>query len=44
MPNKNEWYPTPDSWVRVAIAWLLVGIPLGWGVYRTLLVAVVLFR
>jgi len=32
------------SWVLVAIAWLLVGIPLAWGIYRTLRSAIVLFR
>jgi hypothetical protein len=32
------------SWVMVLIAWALVGIPLAWGVYRTLLTAVKLFR
>ena len=32
------------SWVLVALAWLLVGIPLAWGIYRTLRSAVVLFR
>jgi hypothetical protein len=31
-------------WVVVAIAWTLVGIPLAWGIYRTLLSAIVLFR
>jgi hypothetical protein len=28
----------------VALAWLLVGIPLAWGIYRTLKSAIVLFR
>lgn len=28
----------------VAFAWLLVGIPLAWGIYRTLKSAIVLFR
>jgi hypothetical protein len=32
------------SWVLVALAWLLVGIPLAWGIYRTLRSAIVLFR
>ena len=44
MQTESEGHPAPGSWVRVAIAWLLVGIPLGWGVYRTLLTAVALFR
>jgi hypothetical protein len=34
---------TRTSWVLVAIAWTLVGIPLAWGVYRTLLSAIKLF-
>ncbi|HKW40775.1 MAG TPA: hypothetical protein VJN39_05960 [Gemmatimonadales bacterium] len=36
--------PSPMSWVLVAIAWTLVGIPLAWGIYRTLQTAVKLFR
>jgi len=28
----------------VAIAWLLVGIPLAWGIWNTLLKATALFR
>ncbi len=36
--------PTPASWVLVAIAWLLVGIPLAWGIYRTLRTAAALFK
>ena len=36
--------PRPSSWILVAVAWILVGIPLGWGIYKTLLTAVVLFR
>jgi hypothetical protein len=31
-------------WLAVAVAWALVGIPLGWGVYKTLQTAVKLFR
>lgn len=34
----------PTSWALVGIAWTLVGIPLAWGIYRTLLSAIVLFR
>jgi len=36
--------PSPASWFVVAIAWTLVGIPLGWGIYITLDKALVLFR
>lgn len=32
------------SWLLVLVAWVLVGIPLAWGVYRTLQTAVKLFR
>jgi hypothetical protein len=32
------------SWVIVAIAWTLVGIPLAWGIYRTLRSALILFK
>ena len=33
-----------SSWLLVAVAWTLVGIPLGWGIYQTLQIAVKLFR
>ena len=33
-----------SSWLLVAVAWTLVGIPLAWGIYRTLQTAVKLFR
>lgn len=34
----------PSSrWLLVALAWILVGIPLAWGIYRTLQTAVKLF-
>lgn len=36
--------PSASSWAGVAIAWILVGIPLAWGIYRTLQTAVKLFR
>ena len=36
--------PSPASWFLVAIAWMLVAIPLGWGIYITLAKALVLFR
>lgn len=42
--NDLEWKPTRNSWWLVALAWSLVGIPLGWGVYRTLKTAFILFR
>jgi hypothetical protein len=34
----------PPSRLLVAIAWMLVGIPLAWGIYRTLRSAIALFR
>ncbi len=36
--------PSRASWLLVAIAWTLVGIPLGFGIYITLEKALVLFR
>jgi hypothetical protein len=36
--------PQASSWVSVAVAWILVGIPLAWGIYKTLQTAVKLFR
>ena len=38
--------PTGGSgqWGLVAVAWLLVGVPLLWGVWNTLLKAAALFR
>ena len=41
---EKEWHPTPGSWVLVAVAWILVGVPLLWGVYMTVKKAVVLFK
>ncbi|HMA44653.1 MAG TPA: hypothetical protein VKO86_11580 [Gemmatimonadales bacterium] len=42
--NPGDTRPAPRSWFAVAIAWTLVGIPLAWGVYRTLQTALQLFR
>jgi hypothetical protein len=40
--------PSPDvrpgNWAAVAVAWLLVGVPLLWGVWNTLLKAAALFQ
>jgi hypothetical protein len=36
--------PKPGSWAWVAVAWLLVGVPLLWGIWTTLKKAIVLFR
>lgn len=35
--------PSASSWLLVAVAWTLVGIPLVWGIYRTLRTAVKIF-
>jgi hypothetical protein len=35
--------PSSASWLLVAIAWTLVGVPLLWGVWQTLEKARVLF-
>lgn len=39
-----ESTPSAASWVAVAIAWILVGIPLLWGVFMTVRKAAPLFR
>jgi hypothetical protein len=36
--------PSGVSWVRVAVAWILVGLPLLWGVFTTVKKAMALFR
>jgi hypothetical protein len=36
--------PRPGQWGLVVIAWLLVGIPLVWGVWTTLRKAAPLFQ
>ncbi len=40
----DQGKPSPASWLFAALAWILVGIPLAWGVYRTLHTAAALFR
>ncbi|HKT59389.1 MAG TPA: hypothetical protein VJQ46_05025 [Gemmatimonadales bacterium] len=32
------------GWVGVAVAWILVGVPLLWGVWNTLVKAAALFK
>jgi hypothetical protein len=32
------------SWAAVALAWILVGVPLLWGVWNTLVKAAALFK
>lgn len=38
-----SWRASPASWPLVALCWVLVGLPLLWGVWRTLKTAAVLF-
>jgi hypothetical protein len=40
----NGERPSSGSWAFVAVAWLLVGVPLLWGVLTTLRKALLLFR
>jgi hypothetical protein len=40
----NGTKPAPSSWVLVAVAWLLVDIPLVWGVATTVKKALLLFK
>jgi hypothetical protein len=45
MTNETEQTrPGAASWLKVVIAWTLVGLPLAWGVSKTLQTAVKLFR
>jgi hypothetical protein len=36
--------PSAGSWLMVGIAWVLVSVPLLWGIWTTLAKATVLFR
>lgn len=44
MATEEEAGPSSGSWILVAIAWLLVSVPLLWGIWTTLAKAAVLFR
>lgn len=44
MAGENESRATSRTWVLVAVAWTLVGIPLLWGVYNTVKKALALFE
>jgi hypothetical protein len=45
MPEIDSSAPSGSGqWGVVAVAWLLVGVPLLWGVWNTLLKAAALFR
>jgi hypothetical protein len=44
-PNETTGgQPEPGSWGLVALAWIAVGIPLGWGVFMTFQKAILLFH
>jgi hypothetical protein len=38
-----SWHSAPSSWQLVVVAWLLVGVPMLWAVWRTLGAAAALF-
>ena len=40
----QAWHPDRSSWVTVAVAWTLIGIPLAWGILKTAEKAAALFR
>jgi hypothetical protein len=40
----QDIHPSPGSWIAVAIAWVLVGVPLLWGIFITFKKAALLFR
>lgn len=40
----DAWHASSGSWALVAIAWTLVGVPLAWGIWKTLEKAAVLFH
>ena len=42
--NPGLGYAHPGQWGLVAVAWLLVGIPLLWGIWMTLQKAAALFE
>jgi hypothetical protein len=42
--DEEQETPSSGSWVLVGIAWVLVGVPLLWGISTTLAKAAILFR
>jgi hypothetical protein len=42
--NEAAYRPAPSSWILVVLAWLMVSIPLLWGIWQTVKKAAVLFR
>jgi hypothetical protein len=41
--TEPSWEPNPSSWPLVGVSWLLVGVPLLWGIYKTIEKAKALF-
>ena len=33
-----------SGWIAVAVSWTLVGIPLAWGIWKSLVKAAILFK
>ena len=46
MNQETTVVPHPDrsGWIAVAVSWTLVGIPLAWGIWKSLVKAAILFR
>lgn len=42
--TKEQSQAATGGWMQVTVAWTLVGVPLAWGIYKTLEKALVLFR
>ncbi len=38
------WQPAPASWIAVASGWMFVGVPLAWGILKTIEKAAALFK
>lgn len=36
--------PSRTGWLTVALAWILVGVPLAWGIFQTVRKASLLFK
>jgi hypothetical protein len=43
-PEQETHEAAPAGWWLVAIAWTAVGVPLAWGIWKTLAKALILFR
>jgi len=42
--ERTEKEAAGGNWLAVAMAWTAVGVPLAWGIYKTLEKALILFR